>query len=96
MIPDITSPKVLYPTILFYILNEYVHTNPLYKGLLFGALYYASLKLFSHVVFTKNDIIMTNLIFYIFNLFKMKLIDATVVFMFAVALIRYYFPTLYY
>jgi len=95
MIPDITGPKVLYPSLLFYALNL-LPVSLIEKTTLFIILYYTVLKVFTHVVFTKNDILISALVFYVMSQRGYKLTDATVYYLFTVALLRFIFPRLYY
>jgi hypothetical protein len=97
-IPDVTSPKVLYPAIAFYIVGRTIPDHDwISKLLAFAVLYRVLISTFSNVVVTTNDEILTAVVHYVFaHMIMNDLTHNTVYFAFTLALIRGFFPQLLY
>ena len=93
-IPDITSPKVLYPAIAFYIVGKTIPDHDaLTKILAFALLNRFLINTFSSVVLTTNDEVLTAVTHYVFaHMIMNDLAHNTVYFAFTLALIRGFFP----
>lgn len=60
-IPDLTSPKVLYPAILFGLMKSFMDIG----AFGFGIIYFVILKYVARITFSPADIIIPTLLYYV-------------------------------
>jgi hypothetical protein len=88
VIPDFLNPKILYPSVIFYILSL-VNIPFYYKIGLFVAAFTLSLNT-TTLVYTKNDIIIPTILYAL--MYRYDVLYYIIV----VALLRTIFPQMYY
>jgi len=95
-IPDLTSPKVLYPALLFGLMKTFMDIGPF--G--FGIIYYIILKYVARVTFKPTDIMVPSLMYFVLTPAKFFILAKgekaiaihSVVYLIGLAFIRTLFP----
>jgi hypothetical protein len=90
--PDLKSPKILLPTMLFFILKTFLRVDHISESLIFGILCYISLKYFTNITLTKADIVIPTVLFFTFPQFNQTNDISTAMFLLEYAFIRLIFP----
>lgn len=94
-IPDLTSPKVLYPALLFVVLKTWLKSldNETFS-LSFGILYFALLKLL-RITFKKTDIIVMTVLSYVLSQIPGDIYVKMIAFVLIAGFLRSLFPQYY-
>lgn len=90
--PDLKSPKVLLPTLLYFLVKMFIRVDHISETLLFGLLCYTALKYLTNITLTKMDIIVPTALFFTFPQFNQPIDTSTAMFLLEYALIRLIFP----
>jgi hypothetical protein len=91
-LPDLKSPKVIIPTLLYIFVKMLVRVDHVSETMLFGLLCYACLKYLTNITLTKSDIIVPTALFFTFPQFNQPLDSSTALFLVEYAFIRMIFP----
>jgi hypothetical protein len=91
-IPDLKSPKVLFPTLLYFIVKAFIRVDHISETLIFGLLCYLSLKYLTGITLTKSDIIIPTALFFTFPQFNQPNDISSAMFLLEYAFIRLIFP----